>query len=47
VRVEHAQYWTSQTPPVVQLYGLIKALATGHRAAPGKTERIDLRRPDQ
>ena len=39
VRVEQAEYWDTPSSKVVQIAGLVKALATGERVHPGKHER--------
>jgi len=44
VRVEKAEYWDSPSSKMVQLVGLAKALATGHRyhADPGEHDKVEL-----
>jgi general stress protein 26 len=42
VDVEHAEYWDAPSQKIVQVVGLVKALATGKRADPGRNEKLDL-----
>jgi hypothetical protein len=44
VKVEKAEYWDSPSGKMVQLAGLAKALATGHRyhADPGEHDKVEL-----
>lgn len=44
VQVEKAEYWDSPSGKMVQLVGLAKALATGHRyhADPGEHDKVEL-----
>lgn len=44
VKVEKAEYWDSPSGKMVQLLGLVKALATGERyhADPGENEKLEL-----
>lgn len=45
VEVERAQYWDAPNRKLVQLAGFVKALATGQRFQPGKSETIELGHP--
>ena len=42
VAVEHAEYWESPSGKLVQLFGFVKALATGQEADYGENKKIDL-----
>lgn len=45
VQVEQAEYWDSPSSKMVQLFGLVKAVTTGHRLSPqeaGENEKINL-----
>jgi general stress protein 26 len=42
VTVEHAEYWESPNGKLVQLFGFVKALATGQEADYGENKKIDL-----
>ena len=42
VEVEQAEYWDSPSSTFVQLYGFLKALATGERADGGENKKLDL-----
>jgi general stress protein 26 len=42
VSAEQAEYWESPSGKVVQLFGLVKALATGESAEWGDNEKLDL-----
>ena len=43
VKVEQAEYWESTAGKLVELFGLVKALATGTQADYGENEKVDLR----
>lgn len=38
-----AQYWDSASSKLVQLFGMLKAMATGERAEGGENEKVDVR----
>ncbi len=42
IEVEQAEYWDSSSSTVVQIYGFLKALATGERADGGENKKLDL-----
>lgn len=42
VSAEHAEYWDSPSGKLVQLFGFVKALATGQEAEWGENKKIDL-----
>lgn len=42
VRVEQAEYWDSASSAFVQIYGFLKALATGESADGGENKKINL-----
>lgn len=42
VSVEQAEYWDSPSSKIVQIYGFVKALATGTEASYGENEKISL-----
>ena len=42
VTIEHAEYWESPSGKLVQLFGFVKALATGQEADYGENKKIDL-----
>lgn len=42
VEVEQAEYWDSTSNTLVQLFGFLKAIATGERAEGGENEKINL-----
>ena len=42
VNVEQAEYWDAPNSKLVQLYGLVKALATGTEADYGENEKLSL-----
>jgi general stress protein 26 len=42
VTVEQAEYWEASSGKLVQLFGFIKALATGQEADYGENRKIDL-----
>jgi general stress protein 26 len=42
VTVEQAEYWESPSGKIVQLFGFVKALATGQEADYGENKKIDL-----
>ena len=42
VAVEHAEYWESPSGKLVQLFGFVKALATGQEADYGENKKIEL-----
>lgn len=42
VSAEQAEYWDSPSGKIVQLFGLVKALATGEQADWGENEKVDL-----
>lgn len=43
VAVEQAEYWDAPSSKIVQLFGFVKALATGQEADYGENEKINLR----
>lgn len=42
IPVEQAEYWDAPSSKIVQLFGLVKAIATGQEADYGENKRIDL-----
>jgi general stress protein 26 len=42
VSVEHAEYWESPSGKLVELFGFVKAIATGEQADWGENKKIDL-----
>ena len=42
VKVEAAEYWESSSSTLVQLFGFVKALATGESAHGGENKKIEL-----
>jgi hypothetical protein len=40
--VEQAEYWDSPNSKLVQLFGLVKAVATGQQADYGENEKLKL-----
>jgi general stress protein 26 len=42
VEVEQAEYWESSSSTLVQLFGFVKALATGESAHGGENKKIEL-----
>ncbi len=43
VDVVTAQYWDAANSKLVQLFGMLKAMATGQRAEGGENEKVDVR----
>jgi general stress protein 26 len=44
VDVQSAEYWDSSSNKMVQLFGMVKAAATGKEYRPGENEKINLKR---
>ncbi len=42
VKAEQAEYWDSTSSTLVQIFGFVKAMATGQRADGGENEKINL-----
>lgn len=42
VQVEQAEYWEGTSSTLVQLFGMVKAIATGEEADYGENKKIDL-----
>lgn len=42
IRVEQAEYWDAPSSKIVQLFGMVKAIATGSEADYGENKKIDL-----
>ena len=42
VTAEHAEYWDASSGKLVQLFGFVKALATGQEADYGENKKMDL-----
>ena len=42
VKVEQAEYWDSPSSTLVQLYGMVKAVATGQQVDGGENEKLNL-----
>ena len=42
VKVEQAEYWEGTSSTLVQLFGMVKAIATGEEADYGENKKIDL-----
>lgn len=42
VTADTAEYWDSDSPQVVQLFGMVKAAVTGERAEGGENKTVDL-----
>lgn len=43
IPVEQAEYWDAPSSKIVQLFGMVKALATGEEADYGENKKIDLK----
>ncbi|MBC7901009.1 MAG: pyridoxamine 5'-phosphate oxidase family protein [Saprospiraceae bacterium] len=41
VSVEHAEYWDAPSSKLVEIFGFVKALATGQEASYGENKKID------
>lgn len=42
VKAEQAEYWDSTSSTLVQIFGFVKAMATGQRAEGGENEKVNL-----
>lgn len=42
IQVEQAEYWDAPSSKIVQLFGMVKAIATGSEADYGENKKIDL-----
>ena len=42
IPVEQAEYWDAPSSKIVQLFGMVKAIATGQEADYGENKKIDL-----